>query len=238
MKIIALGDIHGNLPALEACFARAETEGYDWIVHTGDVAGYGPYTNECVRFLHARNIPGARGNFDENVGWDEDDSGAYDSDASERELAEASFIWTKRHVDPWCRRWLADLPFEVRNESGGWRVAVYHACPIDLYSYLYKDTPEPRFIEYGEAAAGADIVILGHSHHPFHRQVGGRHFVNAGSVGRPRDNNPETGYAVIQINGDVRVSFSRFPYDVGRAAEAIRQSGLPGELAERLARGA
>ncbi len=236
MRIIALGDIHGNLPALEACLEQAEKEGYDWIVHTGDVAGYGPFVNECAAMLHVRNIPGPRGNFDENVGWDEDDSGAHDGDAAERALAEASFRWTKRHVDLWSRRWLSDLPFEVRHEQDGRRIAVFHANPIDLYASLLPETPEPRFLEYAEAA-DADVIILGHAHRPFHRQVEERHIVNPGSVGRPRDGDPRTGYAAIQLDGDVRVTFRRFAYDAERTAQAMRDRGLPPDLADRLTRG-
>jgi predicted phosphodiesterase len=236
MKTIAFGDIHGNEPALEVCWEQAEKEGYDWIVHTGDVVGYGPFPNECVRFVRERNIAGARGNFDENVGWDGDDSGARDADRAERALAEASFEWTCRQVHLKEKRWLADLPFEVRGDGGGLRIAVFHAGPIDLYSSLRQDMPEPRFHEYGEAAR-ADILVLGHVHHPYHRTVDGRHFVNAGSVGRPRDGNPQTGYAVIESDGEVRVTFRRFPYDVGRTVSAIKERMAPAELGDRLMKG-
>src|SRR2546426_10630569 len=124
MKTIVFGDIHGNLPALEICWEQAEKEGYDWIAHTGDVVGYGPYPNECVTFLHERNIPSARGNFDENVGWDGEESSAFDPDLEGKALAEASFDWTRRHIDLKQKRWLADLPFEVRSDGDGLRLAV------------------------------------------------------------------------------------------------------------------
>lgn len=239
MKIIVFGDVHANLPALEVCWEQAEKEGYDWLVHTGDVVGYGPHPNECVSFLADRNVPGARGNFDENVGWDGDESGARVLDPADERLSEASFRWTQKQVDLREKRWLADLPFEVRSEGGGRRVAVYHAGPIDLYSTLLHDTPEPRYEEYGDAS-GADILILGHVHRPFHRVVGGRHFINAGSVGRPRDGNSRTGYAVIETNGDggAGVTFRRFEYDVERTLEALRERGAPADLAERLRQGA
>ena len=237
MKTIVLGDIHANLPALEACYEQAEREGFDWLVHTGDVVGYGPFPVECATFLRERAVPGVRGNFDDSIGWGNDESGARDPDAAERALAEASFRWTGRRIDLRSRRWLADLPFEIRRRDGARTLVIYHAGPIDLYSSLYADTPEPRFVEYGEAAE-ADVVILGHVHRPFHRKVRGWDFVNAGSVGRPRDGNPHTGYAVIETDGQVRVTFRRFAYDLDRAQRAVRELGLPEPLADRLSRGA
>ncbi len=231
-----MGDIHGNLPALEVCFAQAEKDGYDLLVHTGDVAGYGPFVTECAEFLNLRNIPGVRGNFDENLDEDSEESGSFDPDPAERALAESSLDWARRSVEHWARRWLIEMPFELRHSSGGWSVAVYHGTPIDLYSGLLPEMPEPRFVEYGDAA-DADIVITGHVHRPFHKRVGNRHFVNPGSVGRPRDKDPRTGFAVIEIGGGVRVTFPRFAYDVERTVRAIGERGLPSELSDRIRSG-
>jgi predicted phosphodiesterase len=236
MKTIVLGDIHGNLPALEACFERAEKLSYDWMVHTGDVVGYGPFPDECVAFLRQRNIPGVRGNFDENVATDGDESGAGDAAVDERSIAEETFQWTRRRIGLASKRWLEDLPFELRRHDGGRSLAVYHAGPIDLRSGLTQETPEPRFLEFAEAA-GAEMVVLGHVHRPFYRQVDRWHFVNAGSVGRPRDRNPHTGFAVIEADGDVKVTFERFAYDVARTVRAIGERGLPPLLADRLQQG-
>jgi len=238
MKTIALGDIHGNLPALEACFEQAEEEGYDWIVHTGDVVGYGPFPNECVAFLWERNIPGARGNFDENVGLDYDESGIADPDPAEQALAESSLRWTRGKLDLRSRRWLADLPFEVRLEGDGRVMAVYHAGPVDMLTCLAHDMPESRFVEAGQEAR-ADIVVVGHGDRAFHRSAGRFEFVNPGSVGRPRDGSPQTGYAVIDTDSGAgtRVTLRRFPYDVDRVVKAVEESGLPRDLADRLARG-
>jgi predicted phosphodiesterase len=236
VKIIALGDIHGNLPALEVCYEEAEKEGYDWLVHTGDVAGYGPFVAECAEFLNLRNIPGVRGNFDENLDEDAEESGSFDSDPVERALAEASLDWTRRNIGHWARRWLIEMPFELRRRSGAWSAAVYHGTPVDLYSGLLPEMPGARFAEYGDAAE-ADIVITGHVHRSFHKTVGNRHFINPGSVGRPRDGDPRTGFAVIETGSGVSVSFPRFEYDVDRTARAMVERGLPAGLPEKIRSG-
>ncbi len=236
MKIIVLGDIHANLPALEACYAQAEAEEYDWLVHTGDIVGYGPFPAECVRFIHQRNIPGVHGNFDTGVASGADQSGALEDDPRNREIADESLRWTRDNMDLWTRRWLDGLPFDVRRDAGHVRLAVYHASPIALSTHLQEDMPDPVWEEHG-AAADADVIVLGHTHRPYHRVTGRRHFVNAGSVGLPRDGNPHTGYAVIETDGQVGVTFKRFPYDIDRAVSAVEERGLPAEIAQRLQQG-
>jgi len=236
MKIVILGDIHGNLPALEVCFEKAEEDGYDWIVHTGDVVGYGPFPAECIEYIRLRNIPGVRGNFDDGVGSGGETSGAIATDSTDRMLAEESFRWTVRNLDLLPKRWLQDLPFGVRKDAGRRSLAVFHASPVDLTSSLDQNLPEPSWGGYGDAA-GADIVGLGHQHYPFHRAVGGRHFVNAGSVGRPSDGNPQTGFAVVETDTEIQVTFHRFPYDIDRTVRAMKERGLPHELAQRLEQG-
>ena len=241
MKTIVLGVIHGNLHALEACWAHAETEGYDRIYHTGDVVGYGAFPNECVMFLRERNIPGVRGNFDDNVGNDGEESGANAATPNDRALAEASFLWTLSLIEPIPKRWLADLPFEAVSRGGGHAIAIYHATPFDMRTTLEQDSPESRYEEVWQAAA-ADIVVTGHRHKAFHKAAGRRHFVAAGSAGRPGDGDPRTGYAVIEAGndkigesgGEVRVAFRRLSYDVEAAAGALKHRGAPAELAARL----
>ena len=75
MKIIALGDIHGNLPALEVALRESRAEGYDVLCHTGDVVGFAPFPEETVALLRTENVPGVRGNLDESVATEAEDAG-------------------------------------------------------------------------------------------------------------------------------------------------------------------
>lgn len=229
MKMIVLGDIHANLPALEVCFAEAEKEGYDLLVHTGDVVGYGPFPRECLEFLDSRGIKGVRGNFDENIGWGNDTCGPTASLNGDSALAQLSFEWTARQMGIRDRRWLSDLPFELRIGRDGRRLAVYHASPVSLGEWLHESTSDYRLMEYADEAA-ADVVIVGHVHRCVHRRIGACHFVNAGSVGRLADDEPRTGYAVIETGPEIRVAFRRFAYDAERTVAAIKARGLPEEL--------
>jgi diadenosine tetraphosphatase ApaH/serine/threonine PP2A family protein phosphatase len=82
------------------------------------------------------------------------------------------------------------------------------------------------------------VIAFGHTHKPWHREVGGIHFVNTGSVGRPKDGDWRAGYVLLDAGaGGVGVEFVRVEYDIDTAMRAIRESELPGEFADYLRTG-
>jgi len=228
MKIIALGDIHGNLPALEVALREARAEGYDLLCHTGDVVGFAPFPEEAVNLLRKESIPGVRGNLDESVSSQAEDFGDHGSGGSRRRLEGLAYGWTVEHTDSITRDRLGDLPFEMRFDAGGRRTMLMHATPIDSTTCLWEDRDEEYFREMGDAA-DADIIIFGHTHRPFRRIVDGRQFVNAGSVGYLQETPNLTGYVVILVNGNVEVQYRRFPYDVDRLVRTAKERRFPSE---------
>ncbi len=80
--------------------------------------------------------------------------------------------------------------------------------------------------------AGADIVIFGHTHRPFHRAVDGRHFINVGSVGYPQDGDSRTGYTVVRADGNVEVRYERYPYDLKRLLKSAASRRFPAAARE------
>ena len=227
MKIIVLGDIHGNLPALEVALREARAEGYDLLVHTGDLVGFAPFPAETIALIRAQKIAGVRGNLDESVAEGLPEFGPSDDPAT-REFEEKAYAWTLEHMDRMDRRFLGNLPFDERMEIGRRRAVLHHATPIDAYTCLWEGLDEAYFREMGDASH-ADIIIFGHTHRPYHRVVDGRHFVNAGSVGYPQDGDPRTGYTVIKANGNVEIAYRRFPYDIKRLRQAAVSRGFPPE---------
>ncbi len=226
MKIIAFGDVHGNLPALEVALREARAEGYDLICHTGDLVGFAPFPEETVASVRATKIAGVRGNVDEAIAEGAESFGRYATDSAGRAFEERAYAWTLENTERTTRSFLGNLPFEMRLDIGSRRAVLLHANPIDLTTPLWEDTGEERFREMGDAAE-ADIIICGHTHVPYHRVVDGRHFINAGSVGYPQDGDPRTGYAVIKTNGNVEVQWKRFPYDTAINARVAADRKFP-----------
>ncbi len=230
MKIIVLGDVHGNLPALEVALREARAEGYDQLVHTGDLVGFAPFPEETVGLIRSRRIPGVRGNVDERIAAESPTLG-FSEGSPATPFEERAYAWTLRRTERLTRNFLGNLPFERRMEIGVRRAVLLHATPIDAYTRLSATTDDDLFREMGEIS-DADIIIFGHTHRAFHRIVDGRHFINVGSVGYPGDDDPRTGYAVIRADISVEVRFERYPYDVKRLLRVAAERRFPVEARE------
>ena len=238
MKLIVLGDIHGNLPAVEKCVAEASKEGYDRILHAGDLVGYGPDTDEILQRLKRTGIDGVRGNWDEAVAWDAETPGSTHPDPRLAEAAQISFAATCESTTRIGKNILGNLPFEIRFWEGGISFLLVHANPVDTTTYLLEDADELTFREYAKAS-GVDVLIFGHTHQHYHRQVKTHHFICVGSVGVPPRNDPRTGYTVIytgNIGKGVDVNFRLFEYDTQRLARRYLERGLRDPLAPLLSR--
>jgi diadenosine tetraphosphatase ApaH/serine/threonine PP2A family protein phosphatase len=115
-----------------------------------------------------------------------------------------------------------------------------HGTPTLNTVYWTEDRPD-SFCTQMATIAGAkkgDVIAFGHTHLPWHREVEGIHFVNTGTVGRPKDGDWRAGYMIVEIgNGKIGVEYVRVEYDVERAIRGIRDSGLPDDFAEILRTG-
>jgi putative phosphoesterase len=234
MKVAVLGDIHGNIEALTAAYSAVQILKPDKVCHLGDLGGYSPFVNEVVAFLSEHAIEGVQGNYDETVAHDREHCGCKYEDPIQEEMANKSFEWTKKHTSPETKEYLKKLPFSLSFVAEGKRVLLFHATPSKNNLYWFEDRPEKFFREMTEKTE-ADVMIYGHTHKPYRRDFNGKVFVNAGSVGKPKDGDPRACVTLLTITADkVNVEFRRVPYDVQKAADAIVASGMPGYFADRL----
>jgi predicted phosphodiesterase len=204
----------------------------------GDLVGYGTFPNEVINMIRKRNIPTLMGNYDQGVGNSSDDCGcAYTSKIAE-ELGKRSIAWSNQNTTPDNKFFLRQLTDQIPLQLAGLRIRLVHGSPRKINEYLYEDRPDAtmeRLLDMAEA----DVLVCGHTHIPYHRILpSGRHVVNAGSVGKPKDGNPQACYVVLEANNrDLTVTFNRVPYDIERAAQAIEASDMPHEYAEMLRTG-
>jgi predicted phosphodiesterase len=101
---------------------------------------------------------------------------------------------------------------------------------------MYEDSPN---LEVIVAETDADIIVCGHTHIPFHRIVGGKHFINAGSVGKPKHGNSNATYIIVDIvNHKITIDIVEVSYDVEKTAKAVEQSIMfDRKLSEMLRKG-
>lgn len=246
MRYLILSDIHANRPALEAVLRDAQAKGeLAGIHHLGDLVGYGPWPNEVVSMLQSAGIHGVAGNYDSTVASGYKHCGCRSESPQQEELAHRSFEWTLEHTSAASKRCLASLPFriDVRPFGGhlaGPTIRLIHGNQVLNTVYLTEDRSDDFLTKMAEgmSAKAGDMICFGHTHKPWHRVVGGVHFVNAGSVGRPKDGDPRACYVLLVVNeSGVAVEFERIEYDVEEAVRGILASDLPDEFADFLRTG-
>jgi diadenosine tetraphosphatase ApaH/serine/threonine PP2A family protein phosphatase len=241
MRIAVLSDIHSNLHALEAVLADIDRQSPDEIWCLGDVVGYGPRPNECVRLVRERAALCLCGNHDLAAigGLDIVD---FSGDAG------VAARWTEGVLGQDEADWLRSL-LPLGERQG---VELFHGSPRDpVWDYVL--TEQVALISILETTA--PLILVGHSHVPLAlgwdgdaltgglapegtavELAGKRWLVNPGSVGQPRDGDPRAAWALVDNEGG-RVTFRRVPYAIERTQTEIREQKLPEPLALRLAHG-
>jgi putative phosphoesterase len=234
MRLVTFSDIHGNLHALLAVLDDISQQHPDAVYCLGDLIGYGAFPNEVIDLVRSTGYPTIMGNYDDGVGFDRDTCGYAYRDAESRHLGDLNLMWTKDAVTPENKAFLRGLLKEVRFDVSGKRVLLVHGSPRKINEYLFEDRPRWSF-EHLARDSSADLIVCGHTHMPYTKDVNGVLFVNDGSVGKPKDGDARAGYAVIDISAKrIEVVFRRVPYDVEAAASAVRASGLPMHYADVL----
>ena len=238
-RIAIVSDLHGNSAATEAVLAAIDLEAPDAVSCLGDLVGYGAKPNETIALIRGRGIPTVMGNYDDGVGFDRDDCGCAYTDAGERERGQQSLLWTCAVTTPQHKAYLRTLLPEIRFEAEGTRFRLVHGSPRRMNEYLFEDR-DPRSLARIAQNAEADVLVFGHTHQPWVREIAGVLFLNAGSVGKPKDGDPRAAWALLTVEPGrpVQIAIRRVPYDVASMATAIRATaGLPDQFAADIERG-
>lgn len=241
MKVAIIGDVHANLPALEAILAHARGLHVEEIWNVGDTVGYGAFPEEVVQRLQQERVTSILGNYDLKVlQFPNNQSKFQKTKRLEKYLA---FQFAYEHLSEASRLYLKSLPEEIWLDIQGRQILLVHGSPASNEELLSMDTPKRRLKELTKLAEKnsgrhLDLLIFGHSHQPFARRVGEVWFINPGSVGRPDDGDPRASYAILEFShtGE-QVELFRVEYDVEQAVRAVRERGLPEVFAQMLLRG-
>lgn len=218
MEIGVLSDIHGNKVALDAVLA--DMPDVDALICAGDVVGYNPWHGDCVDTIRERDVPTIMGNHDRAV--------AHDSNFAFNTMAGAGVRHARETLTDDQIEWLRSLPDERFAFDD--RVKVVHGHPKNPNRYTYPGMFGPHLLE------GEDVLVMGHTHQQHYEIYEDGIVMNPGSVGQPRDNDPRAAYAVLDLE-DMTVEERRVTYDIERVQAAIREAGLPEEIADRLDEG-
>ena len=219
MRIAAIYDIHGNLPALEAALRDIADSGVDRIVVGGDVVP-GPLPAEVLATLAKLKTP-----IDFIYGNGEIavlQQLAGEQPSAVPEPFRPIIQWTAQRLDREQERFLRAWPRTVKIESESLgRILFCHATPRDENEIFTELTPEER-LQPVFAGLDADVVVCGHTHMQFDRRIGKLRVINAGSVGMPFGD-PGAHWLLL----DQTIEFRRTLFDRTAAATRIRASAYP-----------
>ncbi len=238
-KYAILGDIHGNLQALEAVLADAEDHGVDAHVCVGDIVGYNANPSECLEVIRGLCSAVVRGNHDHYVAFDECLEDFHP-------LAASVIDWTRKQLTQEQIHYLRNL--RLSRMVDGFTIVHSTLDMPERWGYVIDVLDAEANFNYQTSS----VCFHGHTHVPVvferHGQVtrsgfttynvklGCKCFVNTGSVGQPRDGDPRASY-IIYEPGARRIFLRRVPYDIAATQERIRAAGLPERLARRLEHG-
>jgi len=212
VRVAALSDIHGNLPALEAVLAEIEGEDFDAIVVAGDTVA-GPWPVEVFDAVVRLDAVIVGGNADRAVLEREEGFGP-------------GHAWCADRLDAARLESMGAGPLTNGSDIGGLgHVLVCHSKPESDMPIYTRITPDTEVVDlFAEVAA--DVVVCGHTHMQYDRLLStGLRIVNPGSIGMPYEGAPGAYWAVLGPDVEMR----RTEYDTAAAAEAIGALGAPAE---------
>ncbi len=257
MRRIALySDVHGNISALEAVLAAIDAGGLTERYCLGDLVGLGPRPEEAVAMLRASGDRVVQGNYDRAIGSHLRNPGSAFPTPQEALDGAESYAFTIAEIQASTAEYLYVLPRALVIEEGDVRLVLCHATPRFVSEVIPADA-QPSQLTTIAREAGADVVCCGHTHVPVHRSIptegGVVHWVNVGSVGRPRDGDPRAAWVemvigtqpevVAQTATDVAsrrvgqsdtwlgVTIHREVYDAEAVVRDMVRRGLPATLA-------
>lgn len=247
MRHAIIADIHSNLAALTAVLDDIEHRGgADEIWCLGDIIGYGPDPRECIAILQQTTNICVAGNHDWAVigSKNEVDISEFNPDAAYADQ------WTAQQLNDEDTEYLSNLPLVIKRDD----FTLVHGSPREpVREYLLSAGAARENLAYFETR----FCLVGHSHqpvvfscdetencstryflpdNPVPTTSKGRLIINPGSVGQPRDSNPDAAYAIYDSEQQL-VRLYRIPYDIRSTQEKMQAHGLPVRLAARLSYG-
>ncbi len=245
MRLAVISDIHSNLEALVRVLDQIDREGVEFILNLGDIVGYNASPNECLELLADREVRHLAGNHDLAL---------LDLDMAQHFniIAYQAIMWAREQVREEYLEFFRSLP--LTREEGGFLAC--HGSPNSPETYITYHFQGKRVFSHLLSRPHLRICFFGHTHRRalWSRDIRGKvalqeitspkvlldreclYLINPGSVGQPRDGNPQAAYAIFDME-EFSIHFRSVPYDVAGAQRRILAAGLPAFLAERLALG-
>ena len=244
MRIAVISDIHSNVYALNEVLEDIQKRDVDLTVCTGDLVGYATRPNEVIETLKREKILTIMGNYDEAIGNFKIICGCDYPDPKDAEKAGLSMHFTAQETKPENKAFLRNLPKEATFTFNNKTIRFVHGSTRIINEYLKESSKEAEEV-MNELVE--DILVCGHTHIPYAKYYGEKLLVNAGSVGKPKTNNPDANYVIIDIKNEdelaktsesVEIEIIEVKYDFEKIAKEIEENEiLPNDFARLIRQG-
>lgn len=221
MLIGLIADVHSNAVALKEVLSVLEEIGVEKILHAGDIVGYNSYPDETIRLFREEKIISILGNHD--IALITGDVSGFNP------YAAAALEWTQDAVSSVSVDYIRGLKQIESMIEDSKRIVLVHGSPYDIDEYIYPDAAVPELLE----AVEGDVLVLGHTHIQFKKEHAQGIIINPGSVGQPRDGNPDAAFAILDTASG-KIKLKRVSYDIEKVIEDMLAAHLPEKLAFRL----
>jgi predicted phosphodiesterase len=239
-RIAFFGGIYSNHFALEETIKDAFRKSVDSIYCLGDLGAFGPNPDKVFPILKHYNIPIVQGNYDNSIGNNLDDCQCGYTDPRDNYYAKLSYEYTYQNTNEKNKKWLKELPSEIRLEIGNYKILLCHGSPRQTNEFLWETTTPTHFLEKLCADYDADVICTTHTGIHWSRKLtGNKYFVNIGVIGRPEnDGRTEVGYTILDINDKgINSKYIPISYNYRGLADEMRKEELPEEFVETILTG-
>lgn len=254
MLLAVFSDVHGNLPALEAVLTDIKQHKPDLVCCLGDLVNQNVWSKEVIALIRSENIPCVMGNHDQGIGKGQSYFRYSYSTREEKEWGKEAIAYTLSQLDQKDKDFLISLPLQISfdYDTGDepFNLLMVHGSPLSINEYIYHFAKDHELRDLMEDAS-AQVLLMGHTHHPYHRIIPVDHdntkiflhAINDGSVGYPKDANWYASYVLLEWNSGknilesrdaLKVTIRRIDYDIDKVVHAIQRSPLPLFYAGRL----
>ncbi len=240
-RLAFFGGIYSNYLALEAALTDAQRRGVDAVYCLGDLGAFGPHPDRVFPLLREGAMQCVQGNYDDSVGRELADCQCGYLDPRDNSFAQISYDYTLANTSAENRRWLRELPNEIRLEVGYSRLLLCHGSPRKTNEFLWESTTSTQFLEHLAHEYEADWILGTHTGIHWQRRLSQeRRFVNVGVLGRPEnDGRTNVWYALLEHHRGcgIDVEFIPIEYDHRRLAREMADERLPAEFQETILTG-
>ena len=240
-RVACFGGVYSNALALEAAVHDARSRGVEAMYCLGDLGAFGPHPDRVFPLLEEHGVVCVQGNYDNSIGNELDDCQCGYTDPRDNHFAQISYDYTLANTSAEGRRFLRDLPAEIRLELGPLRVLLCHGSPRKMNEFLWESTTPTHFLDMLAGEHHADITLATHTGIKWQRKLSrGRQMVNVGVLGRPEnDGRTNVWYTLLSYSpaGGLEVEFVPIEYDHRVLAEQMRREKLPEEFIETVVTG-